>query len=642
MAYLKYRPEIDGLRAWAVLPVLLFHAGIPGFSGGYIGVDIFFVISGFLITGILLREIDVGDFSLFRFYERRARRILPALYFVIFLSIPVGWFAMLPLQYEKFTTSIIWVALFLSNIFFDQTTGYFDAAAEEQPLLHTWSLAVEEQFYLGFPLLLLFLWRSGPKQTVLVLSLIAAISLTWAQVEATRGDGGGFYVIQTRIWELLVGSLAAIAMNTGKVRANDPIALIGLSLIVVAIFGFEKDTPFPSIYTLVPVLGTAAVILFGTSDTYVQRFLSWRPFVWVGLISYSLYLVHQPVLAFARVLSPVELSGLMGALLLIPCFGLAFVSWRFVERPFRNREQISTQKMVTVLSGLAVLALGFGAIGTATRGYETLMLQAKFTDKTADEYRLIKDTIDYDISEHMAVSECKFWDQTGAGPSQSELTTCYERFGNALVVIGDSHAMNVFNIISKSGSFDFIVGFSRGGCRPYENKSHCHYQKALEFLDDNAEMIGPTIYHQSGAHLILDTSGEVDSQKSFEGAFNGFEDDHIRGVFDYLDHISARSNGTIVWLGPFLEYRHEPLEVFGKTAGQSVNPRVGPIFENLNGHILNMLPLDKTWTYLPFSKVMIEPTEAFIDECFVFRDRDHYSRCGEDVIAKTLRADALK
>jgi peptidoglycan/LPS O-acetylase OafA/YrhL len=245
---MDYRREVDGLRAFAVLPVMLFHAGFQGFSGGFVGVDVFFVISGYLITSIIIAELDRGTFSIANFYERRARRILPALFLVMICCIPAAWIYLLPIDMKDFVQSVMAVSLFSSNILFWSESGYFDTASELKPLLHTWSLAVEEQFYVIFPLLLMLLWRSGRKRVLMALGVLLAISLAVAQWAATAQPSAAFFLLPMRGWELLVGALAAFHLS----RRDRPLLPIwvreaggwlGLGLIGWSILVFDQTTP---------------------------------------------------------------------------------------------------------------------------------------------------------------------------------------------------------------------------------------------------------------------------------------------------------------------------------------------------------------------------------------------------------------
>ena len=358
---MKYRREIDGLRAVAVLPVIFFHAGFNSFAGGYVGVDVFFVISGYLITTILINDLEAGQFSLVRFYERRARRILPALFFMMICCLPFAWAWMLPSQLKDFSQALMAVSLFASNILFWRKTDYFAPAAEENPLLHTWSLAVEEQFYIFFPILLWLLWRYGRGRVFWVIVGLCVISLGATEWGWRHAPAANFYLIVTRAWELGAGAICAFVLHARALRAHTGFSAFGLGLILVSVWAFDADTPFPSLYTLVPVVGTALIICFAGHKTLVGKLLSLRVFVGIGLISYSAYLWHQPLFAFARLRSLQEPGlGLMLTLAAV-AFLLAWITWYFIEQPFRRR--LINQTTVFAASG-AVGAL-FAAMGLA-------------------------------------------------------------------------------------------------------------------------------------------------------------------------------------------------------------------------------------------------------------------------------------
>jgi peptidoglycan/LPS O-acetylase OafA/YrhL len=369
-----YRKEIDGLRAVAVVPVVLFHAGVGAVSGGFVGVDIFFVISGFLITGILISEMEQGNFSIARFYERRARRILPALFAVMLCCVPFAWAWMHVTQLNEFFQSLLAVTLFGSNILFWYQEGYFEIASELKPLLHTWSLAVEEQYYLLFPLVLMALWKFGRSRLFWIILAAALASLMLSQWGSRQFASANFYLAPTRAWELLAGSLCAfIGARSFKPWHNVPGAA-GFGLILFSIFYFDDKTAFPSLWALLPVGGTALILLYGNAGSWVARILGFAPFVGIGLISYSVYLWHQPLFAFARIRSILAPPDWLMAVLAMATFGIGYLSWRFIEQPFRRREGglLPTQRSVFIASGaVAALLLGIGAYGYATYGMRT-------------------------------------------------------------------------------------------------------------------------------------------------------------------------------------------------------------------------------------------------------------------------------
>lgn len=370
---MKYRLEIDGLRAVAVLPVIFFHAGFEWFSGGFVGVDIFFVISGYLITSIIILDMQNEQFSLVGFYERRARRILPALFFVMFFCLPFAWLWMLPNQMKELSQSLVAVSLFVSNILFWSETGYFAPSSEEMPLLHTWSLSVEEQFYLLFPLLLLLTWRMGRNAVFCTIIVVAIVSFVLSEWGWRYHAAANFYFAPTRAWELLAGSIAAFWVTKNGIHASNLLSSIGAIFIAISIFLFNESLPFPSVFTLVPVVGTVLLLLFATSDTFVAKILSSKLFVGVGLVSYSAYLWHQPLFAFARIKS-VENTPSSIIMLLLSCITLVFavVTWKYIESPFRRAKVVNRSSIFSLsLFGLTFFIV-FGLVGANSNGFESL------------------------------------------------------------------------------------------------------------------------------------------------------------------------------------------------------------------------------------------------------------------------------
>ena len=381
---MKYRSEIDGLRALAVLPVILYHAGFEIFSGGFVGVDVFFVISGYLITSLILQQQIKGEFSLLVFYERRARRILPALFLVMFCSIPLAYFLMMPNQLEAFSGSLIAATLFFSNVFFYIETDYFGIAAELKPLLHTWSLAVEEQYYLLFPLVVLLVGRGNTLLFLICAGVLLSfclsqfggnLSVVYPFVENERlwldVPSWAFFNTPTRIWEIMIGALVAIYLikkHRFKGITAELTSLIGLCFILGSVFIFEKDTPHPSIYTLAPVLGTALIILGVSHNTFVGKILSTRFLVALGLISYSAYLWHYPLFAFSKIalINDTRLE----IFLIMTTFVLAYLSTNFIEKPFRDKSKLTAKQVAVILSSAAAILLVLGLIGKATNGFK--------------------------------------------------------------------------------------------------------------------------------------------------------------------------------------------------------------------------------------------------------------------------------
>lgn len=366
---MKYRPEIDGLRAIAVLPVIFYHADFSIFQGGYVGVDVFFVISGYLITSIILSEIFSSTFSIANFYERRARRILPVLLFISSFTLFAAWSLLPPVEFKDFGQSLFAVSFFSSNILFWLESGYFSAASDLKPLIHTWSLGVEEQFYILFPIAAIIICSLERKLILPVISFLFCVSLFLADFYSSSQDvilkEASFYLLPTRAWELLLGSLIFFLFRnfeniTSKILLNNIMSLMGLMLIFYSIAFFNNNTPFPSFYTLLPTIGASFLIIFATKDTYVGKLLTLQPMIFVGLISFSAYLWHQPLFAFSRYYFVGEVSTVHIMLLIIMVIILSYLSWRFVEQPFRDKNKISRSKIITysIFGSLSLASIG--------------------------------------------------------------------------------------------------------------------------------------------------------------------------------------------------------------------------------------------------------------------------------------------
>lgn len=375
---MDYRRDIDGLRALAVLAVILCHAEFALFSGGFVGVDIFFVISGYLITGIIARELRDGSFSLAGFYERRVRRILPALFAMIAACMIGGWFLLPPPQYESLGRSAIATTFFVSNVYFQRTTGsYFASDAQLEPLLHTWSLGVEEQFYIVIPLLLILLFRGAPKLLVPAAVLGVAGSFALSVYATTFHPVANFYSLPTRAWELGLGALLVLGVAPAAPRkwVAEMLAIASVAMILLAIVAYDQTTAFPGLAAVPPVLGTAVLIwLHGNGQTMVGRVLSTRSMVGIGLISYSLYLWHWPLLLLARNYTfGFGIEPALASLAIAASFLCAWISFRYVEQPFRKRSpgQLSRAKIFGSAAFAAGSILALAAIIAVNAGFWT-------------------------------------------------------------------------------------------------------------------------------------------------------------------------------------------------------------------------------------------------------------------------------
>lgn len=454
---MHYRPEIDGLRSLAILPVILFHADFGWIPGGLLGVDVFFVISGYLISSIIITEQQQNRFSLAHFYERRARRILPALFFVLLCSSIAAWFLLAPRALVDFAYSVMAVVGFVANIFFWQHTGYFDGDAALKPLLHIWSLGIEEQFYFLFPLLLLLGW-ARPKGVKLALVLLFIASLLAAQLNDHARSSAAFYLLPMRAWELLAGVFCAYYLQATAHRPTSPSlalqqggSLLGLALLMGSFLSFGPAIDHPSLWTLIPVTGTVLIIIFAKPETWVAQVLSRKPLVVIGLLSYSAYLWHQPLFAFTRIKTlSSQLSLTQTAVLIVATFVLAAISWKWVEAPFRKRTFLR-RKTIFISSLLGII--GFIAVASV------VVYEKGFPQRFNNIQQVL---LSYTEAALDLVGEdaCFLGDQDDSSQLGEH---CKINAEQRTVILGDSHASALwYGLITQTP----VARYSASGCAP--------------------------------------------------------------------------------------------------------------------------------------------------------------------------------
>lgn len=461
---MRYRPDIDGLRAIAVIPVLLFHTGTPGFDGGYVGVDIFFVISGAVIGSVIAPDIRAGQFSVINFYERRVRRILPAFLFMLGGTYILSYIYAVPRDLAELGRSGLSALLVSSNMYFWRKTGYFDIPAEDQPLLHTWSLSVEEQFYLSVPLMLLAVHRWLPHRLPVAVIGLAALSLALSIFATDHFPTANFYLLPTRAWELLLGILLALGVGPrlASRTARDLAAGGGLLLIVLAVSLYGRSTPFPGTAALLPCLGAALIIAAGRSDlSLVGRLLSTRPLVFIGLISYPLYLWHWPIIVFQRS------DSFLGAgrspvaetmLILAASFVMAIFSWRFIERPFRSPAMASRTNV-------------FERLGAATAAVLLIGITADFSSGLPGRFPARAQTVaaylDYEAANQYRAGTCMI--SSGFTADDFDEDECLTPAANRrnYLIFGDSHAAHLWWGLQAILPDVNMMQATSSGCKPF-------------------------------------------------------------------------------------------------------------------------------------------------------------------------------
>ncbi|MFN0057865.1 MAG: acyltransferase family protein [Planctomycetota bacterium] len=442
---IPYRKDIDGLRAIAILPVVLFHSGF-GCSGGFVGVDVFFVISGYLITGILLRELDTGTFSLARFWQRRVRRLFPVLMVVLLLTMAAGWALLLPSEFALLGEHSLATLVSAANFRLQVTAGYWAPQAENLPLLHMWSLAVEEQFYLLLPLLLALGHRFLKQRLGMALGLACAFSLVYCLRSHEEHSKSTFFLLPGRAWELLLGSVTSWWVQRGF-RMREYLApfaaWLGLGMILVPAFALKRDVTWPGPLALLPTVGTMLLIVANAHSTSASRILSLSPLRFVGLISYSLYLWHWPILVFTRIYRYPEPPTRWDLVLAITAaVALSALTWRFVEHPFRYKASVSQRDNKRFFAAIFVVWAGVGLMSHAvywTNGFHELF------------YRRLPESAQ--IVKRRPARESFRRYNAAAVLEQGGVKFCCEDRTPRIVVLGSSHGMmlgSVFEHLSAT------------------------------------------------------------------------------------------------------------------------------------------------------------------------------------------------
>lgn len=557
-----YRKEIDGLRALAVVPVILFHAGFVVFEGGYVGVDIFFVISGYLITSIIINDIASSNFSLSNFYERRARRILPPLYLVMLVSTFFVFANYSPFNAKDFYQSLVATTLFLSNYFFYLETDYFNDFSETAPLLHTWSLAVEEQFYLVFPFFLIFISRFKYSLKISLIILLCISSLIFSFFESSINSTANFYLLQSRFWELLIGSLIALVMNHDNSffqnfqtrLVSNLFSFLGIGLILFAILTFDYETTFPGINALYPTIGTGLLIIFLNPQTILYKFFSFPPLVYIGLLSYSLYLWHQPIFAISRSYSLSSLSSSTYFILIGLSLFLSFLSYKYVETPFRNKKVVTRNILIPVLLSCALFFISFGYIGHSKDGFRDLI----YTKYSSNSSMNIIDK-EFELNKRTAI-----WKELLKNSSKS----FSKNLKHKILIVGDSKSEDLFVSMKLSKYFNKEYQIARLELNDACMHAHRDNKKLSTDCLEDLEKFKKFLKNNSPDTIIF--------SNTWTGRYN-------RNVSKFISNISDSNNVIVFSTANFNDMADVSLEIARRNIE---NPRRF-IFQNIKQDHLN-------------------------------------------------------
>lgn len=504
---MNYRTELDGLRALSLITVILFHAGIPGFAGGFVAVDVFFTLSGFLIPTIVLNDIARDRFSISQFYERRIRRIVPGLIFILLACTPFAFWLLTPAHLDQFGESALAAAFMGSNIYFWTQAGYFGADAELMPWLHTWTLGVEEQFYLIFPLLFALGWKMGWRWIWVVTVSVAVFGLALSEWGAREYPDAAFYLTPFRIWELAFGMTAALIRHDFPLKRDGLIeqlmSLLGLFLIFYASFTYTDETVFPGLHALLPVLGTVLVIMFAAPKALTTRLLKWRPLVFMGTISYSTYLWHQPLFAFARLTMESHPTPWHFSALGLVSVGLGYLTWKFVEVPFRDRKKYSVR---AIYGGVTVAFLGLTGVFLGAQAFN------------GHDYRF--DPKLNEIAQDRPTNPQKDQCHSQKGAAIAPQDACrYWHDNTSIVVLGDSHAISplggLADLLKDRGEgvahYSFFAGFPAFTTPQYKAR-HEWSKAALEHIIAQEEWRDVVLIYRHQTYLDGENMGYYPNQ----------------------------------------------------------------------------------------------------------------------------------
>ena len=675
-----YRPDIDGLRCCAILPVVAYHAGVPGVSGGFVGVDIFFVISGFLITSLVRQQLLQNSFSLKEFFARRARRLFPALFSMMAISIALSWVLLLPAELEDFGESLATAAAFSSNILFWSEAGYFDGPSEFKPLLHTWSLAVEEHFYLLFPALLIALRKQSLLRVASLIGVALLISLALQMFYVNRSPDAAFFLSPNRFWELLIGALTAIFLERSSLPERikplgEILSIAGAACLLYSIFVFDESTIFPGTAALLPCVGTALLIVTGArSAPLVNQALTWRPMVGIGLISYSLYLWHWPVLVFLNHFTVQPPGNLETSVAIVGSGLLAWLSWRFIERPFHaptasrresqssivEKAKFTDQGRTLTVSGLLILSyIAFGLTldqldGVPNRLPENVAYLADFSnDKPKERKRCTGKSL-------QEIAELGLF-TIGPKPITESTATSNTSPANFLVW-GDSHAMVLIPAFAEIARDQDLIGLNatRNGCPPLLGAYRPAADPARECVAFNNAVLntissspsiktvvliarwaiyveGSRYKHESGKHLLLiDQESAVPSKSESIHAAR-------RALGRTVDALGKLGVSVFIFSG-VPEVGWDTPSVLAKSAWRGVPVSIAPSWEEHKQRqersdvLLNALDSADATVLHPDSR-LCQQTHCIIEKAGkpLYIDEDHLSSSGSELLRPLIR-----
>lgn len=630
------RDDLDVLRFLAVSSVVLYHIGVPQAQNGFIGVDVFFILSGFLVMQSILRDKKQGSYSLNKFLQRRARRLVPALLLVLLMNIPIMFLIFSPQDIKQVFISYLSILIMMPNVYFWNQSGYFDIEAKLQAFLHTWSLGIEIQFYIVIGLLTFILFRYSKEKFMLaILVSLSVASLTLCTLLAFWKPGVNFYMLPSRIWEFTVGSLIAVYMaknmsNKLEPRIQRRLKFLGASIVVICLYSPIKISTWPSFLTILPIFGSALVLIFnGKIREKSTRFHG--TLAYFGKTSYGWFLWHWPVIVYANYFSDNQISTSALACLALLTLFIAIIQFHFFENRFRDRNLVPWPKFQRVFF-LSSLLVGIIAIsGVITNGFDSIWRQSRTV--TIDE-RLLDKYLSREIESQIETfnSDCKFSLRSTVELNEELFKDCANKFGPATIVIGDSHGVILFDIIARSELPLFVIGLASPGSRP-SNGISGQYLDVRKFLENNNAHVARVLFMQSGSYLMEDRFGEVDSNFLFrKEEFARVSKENILVTLDYLSQLS--NFVKVMWIGPYTQSRINVNNPINWYTTKSISPHVVQKFTNLDSYLFETLKQSNVSYISSIDHFKVRKNRLLLGSCVVWRDEDHFSVCGRKLLAR--------
>jgi peptidoglycan/LPS O-acetylase OafA/YrhL len=648
----QFRKDINGLRAIAVIAVVLFHFNPSWMPGGFAGVDVFFVISGFLMTGIIFSNLEQERFSILKFYVARANRIIPALAVLCLVLLVFGWFYLTPLDYKALGKHAGGSISFVSNIIFWSESGYFDVSSHGKWLLHTWSLSVEWQFYIIYPLMLVvmgkFMTMKIMKATVL---LGAALGFIFCVFVTYKWPNAAYYLLPTRAWEMMVGGIAYLYPFTLQQKNKKLFEWFGLTLIVGSYFLISKNTPWPGYLALCPILGAFLLLQAKRTDSFITSNIVFQK---IGAWSYSIYLWHWPLVVAIYYFSLNDMYIYSGILLAI---FLGFLSHKYIEKiKFRNDfsnlfDYIKCKPLYMVL--LVGLISFYSDYINGENGWR--IRQDVLTQKT---YSVIEgrtagtENSQRDSHAKKDFTYCRFNVQNLTIETELKLKKCEDKHGAGILILGDSHANELFAMVLSKFDNEFIVGVtSTEGCRLHTPKDHCQYERLADFISKNNNVFNHVIYEQGGFYLLLDENGNKGSRNMFSKLPLSKNVAGINVNLKNIDIVSAYLSSIstfvpVTWFGSRVEphFTNRHLLQKGCDFEFKLRPNQKSVFYLLDYHIENSISHLKNVKFLSQNETFQYqfPRDFMSCKKILWDDSDHLSSFGEQTISKRLPNSFLR